>query len=459
MNAAAKPFATVSAAHLASCAEPLRWIADGLFLESGAGILGGAPKSGKSFLALELCVAIASGTPCAGHFPIRCPGPVTLLCVEDPQPVLVERLRALCRARNVTLESLPIHVIVEPAVRLPDGLDRLSATIEATHARLLLLDPLIRLHRADENSAAEMSIILDGLRSLARSSHSAVLLVHHTRKAPAGNSPGSALRGSSDLHAFGDTNLYLRKLDRNGAMELRIEHRATACPEPLRIRMSVDGGDQPCARILAGDNPDRDDPLARKVLAVLSKAHEPQSTRALRSQLGVRNQSLSAALATLLKQQRICRAGRDGFAIAPAPCTTVPVPTPICREAESPPDQLSLPLRSRLEAIAPEQRGGPPPGDGSSSDGFGARAQPVPPAPTAHQPQDDSPEPGGGRGEGEAEGRSPCSRLPPGDAHERRSADQPSQTPRKRRDDRTVPRTEAKSIAGRGRAGTGGRIP
>jgi hypothetical protein len=460
MNAAVKPFATVSAAELASNAEPLRWIADGLFLESGAGILGGAPKSGKSFLALELCVAIASGTPCAGHFPIRCPGPVTLLCAEDPQPVLVERLRALCNARSVSLESLPIHVIVEPAVRLPDGLDRLSATIEATHARLLLLDPLIRLHRADENSAAEMSVILDGLRTLARSCHTAILLVHHTRKAPAGNSPGSALRGSSDLHAFGDTNLYLRKLDRDGVLELRIEHRATACPEPLRIRMSVDDGERPCARILPADKQERDDPLARKVFAVLSKADKPLSLRALREQLGVRNQSVSAALAVLLQQQRICRAGRDGFTIAPDAPSPVPVPTPICREPEPPlRDQLALPLRSRVGTIAPEQRGGPPPGDGSSSDGFDARASSVRCADPSHQPEDDSSEPGGGRGEGEAEGQRPCSRLPPGDAHERRSAAKASQPPRRPRDDRTVPRTEAKSIAGRGRAGTGDPIP
>jgi RecA-family ATPase len=120
--AAPAPFETVRAAELADKTAPLSWLADGLFLSAGAGILGGAPKSCKSYFALELCVAVASGTPCAGYFAVPAKGPVTLLCAEDPHAVVVARLRALVRARGLSLEQLPIDVIVEPAVRLPDGM-------------------------------------------------------------------------------------------------------------------------------------------------------------------------------------------------------------------------------------------------------------------------------------------------------------------------------------------------
>ncbi len=58
--AAPAPYLTMPAAELASSTAPLAWLADGLFLQGGAGILGGAPKSGKSFFALDLCVAVAS---------------------------------------------------------------------------------------------------------------------------------------------------------------------------------------------------------------------------------------------------------------------------------------------------------------------------------------------------------------------------------------------------------------
>ena len=178
---AANPYATLPAGELERTTAPLAWIVEGLFLEAGAGILGGAPKTGKSFFALDLCVAIASGTSCASSFRVLAPGPVVLLCAEDPQAVVSSRLSALARARGRALKDLPLEVIVETAVRLPDGLPRLEATLAAKKPRLLLLDPLIRLHRADENSASEMSIILDGLRGLARTSKTAILLVHICR--------------------------------------------------------------------------------------------------------------------------------------------------------------------------------------------------------------------------------------------------------------------------------------
>jgi len=185
----AAPYRTLPAACLADPTAPLRWLLADLFLAGAAGILGGAPKTGKSFFALELAVAVASGTPAAGRFPVPAPGPVLLLAAEDPPAVVVQRLAALAAARAHAFATLPVDVIVEPGVRLPEGLARLGATVAHRQPRLLILDPLIRLHRADENSAPEMAGILDGLRALARATDCAVLLVHHTRKAPAGGSP------------------------------------------------------------------------------------------------------------------------------------------------------------------------------------------------------------------------------------------------------------------------------
>ena len=48
--------------------------------------------------------------------------------------------------------------------------------------RLLILDPLIRLHRLEENAAPQIAALLSYLRELQREFHLAVLLVHHARK-------------------------------------------------------------------------------------------------------------------------------------------------------------------------------------------------------------------------------------------------------------------------------------
>ena len=49
---------------LAERAEEQRWLVAGLWSEQAVGIVGGEPKCCKSFLALDLAVAVASGTPC-----------------------------------------------------------------------------------------------------------------------------------------------------------------------------------------------------------------------------------------------------------------------------------------------------------------------------------------------------------------------------------------------------------
>jgi hypothetical protein len=317
------PYRTLPAAQLGDPTAPLRWLLADLFLVGAAGILGGAPKTGKSFFALELAVAVASATAAAGRFAVPTPGPVLLCAAEDPPAVVVQRLAALATARDLALPTLPVEVIVEAGVRLPDGLARLAATVALVAPRLLILDPLIRLHRADENSAADMAVVLDGLRGLARASDCAILLVHHTRKAPAGGVAGHGLRGSSDLHAFGDTNLYLRRVGPDAALELRIEHRAAACPPPLRLQLRVeDTSAGPAARFVC-DDVLPPDPLRERTLALVRDATAPLSTDVLRTMLGVRKQSLLALLQHLAADGLLRRAGREGWI---AGTRTVPVP-------------------------------------------------------------------------------------------------------------------------------------
>jgi hypothetical protein len=221
------------------------------------------------------------------------------------------RLEALARARGRSRDDLPIEVILDTVVPLPEGLERMAATV-ASSPRLLLLDPLIRLHRADENSASEMSLILDGLRGLARSSKTAILLVHHTRKAGAG-SGGLGLRGSSDLHAFRDSTCTCAS-SRRPHSQLKIEHRAAAAPAPMRLQLEVQETQASTARFVPAEHCHAgEDPTARLVLNLLGKSGSPLSSAALRDKLGVRNQTVAQALKLLRADRRIERVGRDGW--------------------------------------------------------------------------------------------------------------------------------------------------
>ena len=201
-----------------------QWLVDGLWGRQAVGIVGGEPKCGKSFLALDIAVAVAAGVPCLRRFPAVQPGPVLMFAAEDAGHIVRRRLQGIAAAAGAEFEALDIAVIDVPVLRLDHRPDRqrLVETVERHRPRLLVLDPLVRLHGVDENAAAEIAPILGFLRDVQRRSGAAVLLVHHARKSGSSR-PGQALRGSSELHAWGDSNLYLRR--RDGRIVMTVEHR------------------------------------------------------------------------------------------------------------------------------------------------------------------------------------------------------------------------------------------
>jgi hypothetical protein len=99
-----------------------------------------------------------------------------------------------------------------------------------------IADPFVRLHRIDENVSGEVAPLLAFLRELQRRHHLAVLLVHHARKGGAKMRAGQALRGSSEFHAWGDSNLYLRR--NNEQLTLSVEHRAAPSIPNISLQLT-----------------------------------------------------------------------------------------------------------------------------------------------------------------------------------------------------------------------------
>jgi len=135
-------------------------------------------------------------------------------------------------------------VITTPLIRLDRGPARARLWEKAKRLWpcLILLDPLARLHGIDENHAGEVAELLAYFRSLQRELELSVLLVHHTRKNSAGGAAaGQGLRGSSDIHAFGDSNLYLRRTKER--LVLSSEHRAAPASAPVHLELvAADAG-------------------------------------------------------------------------------------------------------------------------------------------------------------------------------------------------------------------------
>ena len=175
------PLPVQPAWRLADGPEQQRWLVDGLWSEQAVGIIGGEPKCGKSFLALDLAVAVAAGIPCLRRFAVSHPGRVLLYPAEDALHIVRRRLEGICVAAGVGLAELDVQVITAPSLRLDLEADRarLEETVARLKPRLLVLDPFVRLHRIDENASGDVAPLLAFLRELQRRHAIAVVLVHH----------------------------------------------------------------------------------------------------------------------------------------------------------------------------------------------------------------------------------------------------------------------------------------
>ncbi|MCP4865664.1 MAG: AAA family ATPase, partial [Alteromonas sp.] len=174
--------------------------------------------------------------------------------------------------------------------------------------RFLLLDPLVRLHRLDENSAADISKLLGFIRDLQRTYHSAIALVHHASKKQRAQ-PGQALRGSSDLHAFGDSNAYLA--ERKKRIVLSVEHRSAKSMDPIEMQLvSRANGAATHLEIIADTGLNTSASVAQRTLLLLQNSKSPLTRTAIRERLKVNNQRLGDALAHLDKQALVLKTSK-----------------------------------------------------------------------------------------------------------------------------------------------------
>ena len=305
------PFPVQRASQLECQGPQTQWLVEELWTEQAVGILGGEPKCCKSFLALDLAVSVASGTACLRQFPVRRSGPVLLFPAEDSLPVVRQRLEGIAAAAQVPFASLPVQVITAPSLRLDLATDRerLAHTVQQQRPVLLILDPLIRLHRVDENDATQIAALLSYLRELQRKFQLAVMLVHHARKDSQSSRPGQALRGSSELHGWGDSNLYMRR--KGSQLTLSTEHRAAPSRDHIPLQLAQSGSvvalkvvDRSLVEPEAAPTP------TQRVRQALTQLQEPIPVQQLQKLCGIRTAKVCSALAELAAQGEVIRDAR-----------------------------------------------------------------------------------------------------------------------------------------------------
>lgn len=186
-------------------APPQRWLVRGVIPADGLISMYGPSGSGKSFLALDLCAAIAGDEEWFGYRVTA--APVVYVALEGEaglskraQAWAVHNRRPLPEGLRFITQSLDLR-------NLSDVSDLVDAVKVAGGAGLLVIDTLNRAAPgADENSSKDMGQIIANLKVLQESIGGAVLVVHHT-----GKDASKGLRGHSSLFAALDAVIEVKR--------------------------------------------------------------------------------------------------------------------------------------------------------------------------------------------------------------------------------------------------------
>ncbi len=194
------------------------WLVTGLVTRAGVFVIGGEPKSTKTWCGAEICVAVALGRKAFGEFHAQ-QGAVAMFLAEDSDRSARNRLRALGMSDSEETRGL-VSLYVRQTIDLAEDLSiaRIIASVRALPrpVSIVYLDPLRDHHRGDENSSTDMAKVTRSLRALRDILECTVIFVHHSHKASQDSAlrrPGQRLRGSSVVHGGVDGGLYLGGLE------------------------------------------------------------------------------------------------------------------------------------------------------------------------------------------------------------------------------------------------------
>ena len=218
--------------------EPRRWLLGNILIRQFVTVLAGSGGGGKTSLAIGWALSLASGKPVMGER-VGKPRRV-LIWSEDPPEELAKRVDAAMQIHGLARADIEDRLIVVSIDELKITIARFSQELREVIAvdlpalkkiilsnklDVVMLDPIAELHELEENDNVQMAKLMGMMRSVARETKAAILLLHHASKASvdAGKkSAATATRGAGAIVNSARVSMVLNEMTAKDAEDLGI---------------------------------------------------------------------------------------------------------------------------------------------------------------------------------------------------------------------------------------------
>jgi hypothetical protein len=221
--------------------QPIEWLFDGLIPKGSNTLVHADPKIGKSWLCFYLAICLANKRRTLEAFTPNERGKTLILSPEGGLGAVDRRLWGLAEGLGVSVDDIREHVIVVdmPGFRLDqeEPYERLLNTVHAAQPTMVVIDPIIEFHDADENAARDVSRLLGQVSRLREVKPDLCCVITHH------NARGSRhARGSTAFEGWYDVRISLTKDTRqtewNDPITASFSCRDGQPPKTMRYRLS-----------------------------------------------------------------------------------------------------------------------------------------------------------------------------------------------------------------------------
>ena len=221
---------------------------DGIMDRGDGFILGGVSGAGKSWMAFDLGLAVATGSKWLDRFRTE---PSVVLYIDEEAGISSswERINMIARGRGIDLreDDVPFRIASMKGIKLDSqkGMAIIARALHRYRPGLVIFDALVRFHNGDENSTKDMAEFFDRAKSLKEAYDTAFVFLHHVRKPGKDDHWDNAdmLRGSSDVRGWPDSAMVIAPNEqRDGVYVAHVKSRNHRQLDNFEVGRVIDDG-------------------------------------------------------------------------------------------------------------------------------------------------------------------------------------------------------------------------